>query len=99
MREINFGRLRGRLPGKNEWLTPELKGEITEDGRELESKFPTQQTENFTALASIVASVQRFPFVSYCHISRKSISIFAQAGLKGVLSHPVFLAIICKKAI
>lgn len=60
MREINFGRLRGRLSGKNEWLTPELKGKITEDGRELESKFPTQRTENFTATASIVA---RWPFV------------------------------------
>lgn len=67
MREINFGRLRGRLSGKNEWLTPELKGEITEDGRELESKFPTQRTENFTAPATIVASC---PFVSYCHTSR-----------------------------
>lgn len=67
MREINFGRLRGRLSGKNEWLTPELKGEITEDGRELESKFPTQRTEIFTAPATIVASC---PFVSYCHTSR-----------------------------
>lgn len=67
MREINFGRLRGRLSGKNEWLTPELKGEITEDGRELESKFPTQRTEHFTAPASFVA---RCPFVSYCHTSR-----------------------------
>lgn len=70
MREINFGRLRGRLSGKNEWLTPELKGEITEDGRELESKFPTQRTENLSAPASIVASAQRCAFVSYCHTSR-----------------------------
>lgn len=49
VREINFGRLNGRLSGQDEWLTPELKGEITEDGREFELKYLPQQTENIAA--------------------------------------------------
>lgn len=36
VRKINFGRLRGGLSGQDGWLTPELKGEITEDGSEVE---------------------------------------------------------------